>query len=157
MKKLMISSLLTLFLLVPYPTTVSHAENSTAVTSSTITEFYDDNSYSIITITEYINNSILSSKTGSKTITHFNSSDEQVWTYTITGNYTYNGSSSSCTSVSDSYSISNNNWHINSHSCWKSGNTAYGSVTMDYKLLGITINSVSKSLNLSCSPSGVLS
>lgn len=126
------------------------------VKTTSYTEYYDDGSYTVITITEYILASTTSVKQGSKTYNHV-SSGNTVWSYTINGTFSYDGSSSSCTSVSDSYTINNNSWHLNSHYCWKSGNTAYGSVTMDYKILGITTNSVTRDISLSCSANGTLS
>ncbi len=130
-------------------------ENET--TSDTIIEYFDDGSYAIITITEYENISKASSKTASKTYTHKSSNDETLWTYTITGTFSYTGSSSTCTSVTDSYTISNDYWHMDSHSCSRSGNSAYGTVTMKRKFLGITTDTISRNLTLSCSATGVLS
>lgn len=126
------------------------------VKTPSYTEYYDDGSYTVITITEYILASTPSLKQGSKTYNHA-SSGNTVWSYTINGTFSYDGSSSSCTSISDSYTINNNSWHLNSHYCWKIGNTAYGSVTMDYKVLGITTNSVTRDISLSCSANGTLS
>lgn len=111
----------------------------------------------IITINEDVNNSRATVKSGSKTTTYKNSSGETQWTYKITGTFSYTGSSSSCTAVSDSYTISNDNWHMSSHSCSKSGNTAYGTVTMKYKVLGVTFDTISKDLSLTCSATGILS
>lgn len=120
-------------------------------------EYFDDGSYMITTISEDVNNSRATVKSGSKTTTYKNSSGETQWTYKITGTFSYTGSSSSCTSVSDSYTISNDNWHMSSHSCSKSGNTAYGTVTMKYKVLGVTFDTISKDLSLTCSATGTLS
>ena len=119
-------------------------------------EYYDDGSYSIVTIIEHPTGSLRSVKEGSKIYEHIVSGNT-VWSYTIDASFSYNGSSSSCTSVSDSYTISNSNWHLNSRYHWKSGNTAYGSVTMDRKLLGFTVESVTRDLTLSCSANGTLS
>lgn len=120
------------------------------------TEYYPDGSYSVITITKRSTTAKATVVEGSKSYNHvvFGST---VWTYTVNGTFSYNGSSSSCTSVSDSYTISNSNWHLNSRYHWKSGNTAYGSVTMDKKILGITTDSVTHDLTLSCSANGTLS
>ncbi|WP_303804670.1 hypothetical protein [Ruminococcus flavefaciens] len=158
MKKIILS-IFSMFIVMPF--CLSNMLYAKAYDNSTqiirYYEYYNDGSYSIITIYEHNNSQKANQTSGIKNTIYYNSSNEKQWEYEINGFFNYTGSSSTCTSVSDSYSIFNNNWHINSHSCWKSGNTAYGSVTMDYKLFGITINSVSKSLNLSCSPSGVLS
>lgn len=124
---------------------------------NTSIEYFEDGSYLVITITEEINNSRASIKSGSKTCTHKNSDGETQWTYTITGTFSYTGTSSTCTGIADSYTISNDNWHMDSHSCSKNGNTVYGTVTMKYKVLGVTLNTISKNISLTCSATGVLS
>ena len=124
---------------------------------NTSVEYFDDGSYLIMTTAEIVNHSRASVKTGTRTYTHKASDDTTLWTYKITGTFSYTGSSSTCTAVSDSYTISNDNWHMSSHSCSKSGNTAYGTVTMKYKVLGITANTITKNISLSCSASGTLS
>lgn len=137
------------------PVSASAAETST--NNSTV-EYFEDGSYSITTLTEDYNNSRAYTKSGSKTYTHYNSSNEVQWTYTINATFSYTpGVSSTCTGVSDGYSITNNSWHIDSHSCWRSGNTAYGTVTMKYKTLGVTIQTITKDISLSCDSNGNLS
>lgn len=124
---------------------------------NTSVEYFDDGSYLIMTTTEIINYSRASVKTGSRTISHKDSDGTTLWTYKITGTFSYTGSTSTCTAVSDSYTISNDNWHMSSHSCSKSGNTANGTVTMKYKVLGITANTITRNISLSCSATGTLS
>lgn len=124
---------------------------------STTIEYFDDGSYIVETITEEINNIRANSKTGNKTYTYSDSNGVVEWTYKITGTSSYTGSTATCTAVSDSYTISEDNWHMSSHSCSKSGNTANGTVTMKYKTLGITTKTITRNISLTCSPSGVLS
>lgn len=126
------------------------------VESLSYVEYFDNGDYAFVTITAFYNTS-RSTVHGSKTFSYRNSDDVVQWTYTLEGDFYYNGSSSECTNVSDGYSISNDNWHLNNHHCSKSGNTAYGTVKMDYRILGITINSVTRDLSLSCSSNGTLS
>ncbi len=126
-------------------------------TISTSVEYFDDGSCLVTTITEEIANSRASTKTGNKTTTYKDSDGTALWAYKITGTFSYTGSTSTCTAVSDSYTISNDNWHMSSHSCSKSGNTANGTVTMKYKVLGITANTITRNISLSCSASGTLS
>ena len=124
---------------------------------NTSVEYFDDGSYLIMTTAEIVNHSRASVKTGNKTYTYNDSNGNTSWTYKITGTFSYTGSSSTCTAVSDSYTISHDNWHMSSHSCSKSGNTANGTVTMKYKVLGITANTITRNISLSCSASGTLS
>lgn len=155
-KNILVSIILSLAVIVScFSMPVYAAEEKTV--SSTTTEYFDDGSYLVTTITEEANNSRATTKTASKTATYKNSDGDILWTYKVTGTFSYTGSSSTCTAVSDSYTISNDNWHMSSHSCSKSGNKASGTVTMKYKFLGITANTVSKDLTLTCSATGVLS
>ncbi len=150
-----ISILLSFMLLIGcFSISVSAADNTTV---NTIIEYFDDGSYAVITVSEESINARATTKTGSKIYTYKNSDGETQWTYKVTGTFSYTGSSATCTAVSDSYTISNDNWHMSSHSCSKSSNTANGSVTMKYKFLGITTNTVSRNITLTCSATGVLS
>lgn len=155
-KNILVSIILSLAVIVScFSMPVYAAEEKTV--SSTTTEYFDDGSYLVTTITEEANNSRATTKTASKTATYKNSDGDILWTYKVTGTFSYTGSSSTCTAVSDSYTISNDNWHMDSHSTSRSGNTAYGTVTMKRKFLGITTSTVSKDLTLTCSATGVLS
>lgn len=152
-----ISILLTFALLIGcFSITASAAETASATVDTTV-EYFDDGSYAIITVTTEAANAKATTKTGTKLYTYKNSDGETQWTYEVTGIFTYTGSSSTCTSVSDSYKISNSKWHMTSHSCSKNGNTASGTITMKYKLLGITTTTVSPTVTLACSATGVLS
>ena len=155
-KKLFITIIMSLAVFFNCFTLSAGAINEEKIISTSI-EYFDDGSYLVTTITEETTNSRANTKTGSKTTIYKNSDGNTSWTYSITGTFSYTGSSSTCTAVSDSYTISNDNWHMSSHSCSKSGNTAYGTVTMKYKVLGITTSTITRDLSLSCSATGTLS
>ena len=155
MRKYVCSLLIALSLVCSFNPVCTNADSSDDIITS-YTEYYNDGSYSIFTIIEHPTDLSRSTKNGSKTCQHV-VSGSTVWEYTIEASFTYTGSSSSCTSVSDSYTIYNSNWHLNSRYHWKSGNTAYGSVTMDHKILGVTVDSVTRDISLSCSANGTLS
>lgn len=124
---------------------------------STSIEYFEDGSYAVITITEEINNARANTKTGTKTYTHKSDNGTTLWVYRVTGTYSYTGTSSTCTSVYDSYNIYDTSWKLSSKSCSKSGNTAYGNVTMKLYTLGIATQTITRNLSLSCSATGVLS
>ncbi len=155
MRKYVCSLLIALSIVCSFNPVCANADSSDDIITS-YTEYYDDGSYSIITIIEHPTDPSRSNKNGRKTYEHVVSGNS-VWEYTIEASFTYTGSSSSCTSVSDSYTIYNSSWHLNSRYHWKSGNTAYGSVTMDRKILGQTVDSVTRDISLSCSANGTLS
>lgn len=134
---------------------VNAAEEDNIV--STSIEYFEDGTYAVITITEETNNARANTKTGTKTYSHTAENGETLWVYRVTGTYSYTGTSSTCTSVYDSYNIYNDNWKLSSKSCSKSGNTAYGTVTMKYYTLGIATQTITRNLSLTCSATGVLS
>lgn len=119
-------------------------------------EYYNNGCYAIITINIDYSNTSKSTISGSKTYEYTDSSNQLLWSYTVYGTYSYNGSSATCTYDDDSYDIKDDNWHINSHSHYRSGNTAYGNATMKKKVLGITFDTVTANITLSCSPNGTL-
>lgn len=155
-KKLFITIIMSLAVFFNCFALPASAVNEEKIISTSI-EYFDDGSYLVTTIAEETTNSRAATKTGSKTTTYSGADGATEWTYKITGTFSYTGSSSTCTAVSDSYTISDDNWHMSSHSCSKSGNTANGTVTMKRKFLGVTTNTITRDLSLSCSASGTLS
>lgn len=155
-KSKLISLALSTFLIVGcMPLSANAAETNTQIIEI---EYMEDGSYFEIIINEDANSSRAYTKSGSKTLVHRNSSGDEQWKYTINATFSYNpGVSSTCTGVSDTYSIQNDNWHHDSNSCWRSGNTAYGTVTMKYKFVGLTTQTITKDLSLSCDSNGNLS
>lgn len=135
-------------------------EPSNSNTYSSV-EYFEDGSYLEIVIIEELSTSLpketRTSKLGSKKLTYKNANDETEWSATISGTFTYNGSSCTCTSSSISYSIENTKWKIPSATASKSGNKAIGNVTAKYYVLGVLIKTVEKSVTLTCSATGVLS
>lgn len=107
-------------------------------------------------ITYYETNSRATTKSGSKTKEYQNSSGETLWSVTVTGTFSYDGTTSSCTKVSHSAVAYSSGWSIKSSSSSKSGNTATADATATYKLLLIS-KDYSMTVSLSCSPQGVLS
>ena len=96
-------------------------------------------------------------KTGSKIYRYKDSDGVELWSATLTGTFSYTGSSATCTASSVSVSIINDKWYTVSKSATKSGASATGEVTMGRKLLGITIDKETVSMRLTCSASGTLS
>ena len=133
-------------------------EMALAEDSTVSTEYFEDGSYMIITVTEPdVTLFATSTKSGSKSASYFNSDDEKEWTITIQGTFSYTGSSSTCTASSVSYTIYDDSWKMKSATASKSGNKAIGNFTCKLYLLGISIKTVEQSLTLSCSSTGTLS
>lgn len=144
------------------PLTVQAASNqqlgTQIVTDVNASGDYIETTLEIITSKNLLaSSSTLKSKTASKTTTYKNSSGDVLWSFKVTGTFTYNGSSSTCTAVSYTKVVNSDSWSISSASVSKSGNTATGDVTAKEKFLGITINTVNKTVTLKCSASGSIS
>lgn len=116
--------------------------------------YLDDGSYYTVTIDE---TSSRSSKTASKTYEYHSSSGDLLWKVQVRGTFTYNGTSSACTSASHTITIYNDSWYTYSQTSYASGNEAIAKVTMKRKTLGIVTATRSVNLTLSCDENGNLS
>lgn len=120
-------------------------------------QYFEDGSYLVTYILTTEDALYSSSKNGSKVNTFHAADGTVVWEVKLTGSFTYNGSSSSCTKASCSVSHYTSDWYTISKSSSKSGNTAYGDATIGEKVLGVTVRKVPVSLSLSCDANGKLS
>lgn len=124
-------------------------------------EYFEDGSYIETEIIEGFSSasSIESrtSKLGRKRLTYMNSDGDVEWTATLSGTFTYDGSTCTCTSTGITYSIENTKWKIPSATSSKSGNRAIGNVTAKYYVLGLNTKTVNEVITLTCSATGVLS
>lgn len=141
-------------ILVAHPTITPAAQNTTLE----MVEYMTDGSYFVTTIS-YANSSDLraSTRTGSKTTTYKSSSGESLWSVTVTGSFSYTGTSSTCTSSSVSATAYSSSWKITNSSSSKSGNSAVATATATQYRSFIPIDSISKTVTLTCSSSGSLS
>lgn len=136
-------------------TIFSFPANAIKMTETSV-ELLENGDYIETIITYYDTNTRAATKSGSKTSNYKNSSDETMWSVTVYGSFTYNGTTSSCTSVSRSTSAPGSNWSIKSSSCTKSGNCASATATATYKGV-FTSEDYTMTVNLYCSPYGILS
>lgn len=149
MKKLLLGLTLVLMLILP-------TNNINALEENYNTTYYENGYYYEVEIS--VTNSVArSAKEGSKTVYCKNSAGKILWSLTVKGRFTYNGSTSSCTSASVSTSVVDANWKITNKSSSKSGNTAKATATAIYYLNGNPLNSATKTVTLKCSASGKLS
>ncbi len=79
------------------------------------------------------------------------------WTATLTGSFTYNGSSATCTASSCVTSVQSGNWSETYNHAYTSGNTAQADITMVRKVLFITVQTETAHLTLTCDANGNLS
>ncbi len=148
--------LLTLIFLFSYNITVPANERS----ETTVIETFEDGSYIESTVYENSGISFRSAtqkKSGHKTNTYKSSTGKTIWSVTVKGYFSYNGKGSSCLSSSVSTSCPNSHWKIANSSSNKSGATATASATAKKYLDGKYIQSVTRTVKLTCNKSGKLS
>ena len=116
---------------------------------------FTDGSYLMIT-TQTIETYASGTTTGTDTYTYYSANNEIVWKAVLTGTFTYNGTTATCTASSCDVTVYNNNCYVISKSASKSANTATGAVTIGYKFLGVTVKKETYDLSLSCDPNGNL-
>jgi len=91
---------------------------------------------------------------GSKSYTYYESDGVAQWKATLYGSFSYTGSSALCTSSSVDVTIYKSAWSVKTKSASKSANTASANVSVQKKLVGITVPA---SISLSCNANGKLS
>ena len=152
-KVLLILLTLTILCCTMFCVPVSAASLSEA--SKTTIEYLDNGDY-IETIIKWEESDTRTTKSGSKTANYKNSNGDVLWYIKVTGTFTYNGTTSSCTSSSHSAVANSSSWSIKSASSSKSGNTATARATATFKV-GSTSQDYTRSVSLSCSANGTLS
>lgn len=145
--------------LVVIPDSTAKADTiSFPVNETTTYEYFEDGSYYMTTLvilpsTERTTTNITVQKTGG----YLNSDNEVIWSATLTGKFTYNGSTSSCTDASISTYFNSTVWKLTSSSASKSGSTASGTATAKAYYLGVPVATKSVSLSITCDKDGNLS
>ena len=138
------------------PVSATTADN----TERTI-EYLDNGDYieTIITddtldsgISLYATNTI----TKTKTKYYKNSSGTVLWSVSIKATFSYNGSTSTCTSCSHSTTSPGASWYIKTSSHSKSGNTATAKATATHTTISGSAD-YTRSVTIKCSATGVVS
>lgn len=130
--------------------TMERAANETMV-------YFEDGSYMTITLKEEIaaNPRASYDRKASKDVILHNSSGKELWRFTVYGSFSVNpGISAACTAASYSVSISDSAWQNESASASYTGNQAIGDAAFIRKLLGITVESKSCHVVLTCDSDG---
>ena len=165
MKKFILSLLFALIVIPTFTYSVNANELSNPSNNVTIVSIVEnelDNGFSEeIIIKEYSiedsSRSISKSKSGSKTVNVKDANNNTLWSLTVYGNFLYDGYTSSCTSSSISTSVNNSNWKITNAYASKTSNSALGYATGKQYTLGVVINTIEKSISLTCNKNGTLS
>lgn len=115
-----------------------------------------DNGYYLETIIEETPTTRASNQKTARKIGNYKNSQGKV-VFTVTGTFTYTGSSSTCTKSVAEASSKNANWKISSKSASKSGNKATAKATAKRYVDGTAVETRSCSVTLTCSSNGSLS
>ncbi len=118
--------------------------------------YFEDGSY---IITNVIQSAARSSNTinGFTRKTYVDANGNTDWQIVLSGTFTYDGTTATCTGSSIDVTIYDNAYYTVSKSAGKSGASAAGSATIGQRFLGITIAKNTYDLTLTCSKDGVLS
>lgn len=97
-------------------------------------------------------------KSASKTIYCNDSNGNVLWSLQIAATFRYTGSSSTCTSAKAVATSNSSYWKVATPSCSRSGNKATAStVGKKYSSKGVLLQTVTKSVTISCSANGTIS
>ncbi|MCD7716088.1 MAG: hypothetical protein LUG56_05355 [Lachnospiraceae bacterium] len=154
-KKLFSLAILVIFLF----SSMLHASASSVNSGNAVIEieYLDDGSY-FETIVQAQSLAKTSSIIGNKTLNYKNSSGEALWSVTVYATFSYlNGVSCNCTTVSGSSVSYNSSWTVTSATTNKSANKASASATGKHYSGSTLVESISKTVTLTCDTYGNLS
>lgn len=117
--------------------------------------YYSDGSYLISElVTSPVSVSRLTNMvTGSRVVTYYNADHDPLWDMTLTGTFSYNGSTAKAEEATYSYNIYSSAWSFKSANAYCTGNKAIVE-SVFVKAFFITRDAI---VTLTCSPTGVLS
>lgn len=166
LSRILAAAILT-FSFIMLPVSKANAQESDTTTSGQIVETETDGNLTIVTIieeniTEDIATGITRAssqkiKTGTKTAYYYGNDGSLLWYVRVRATFSYNGSSATCTSASVSAVSQASTWAITNRSRTYSGNKATATATAKQYYLSVVILTVTRSVTLTCSPTGTFS
>lgn len=142
--------LLVVLLFVCFSVPAFAVENNSRIVSRKV-EQYSNGGYMVVTVYDDTTTRA-STKNGHKDFEYYESGSLR-WIFTVYGSFSYNGSSSTCTAASYTYSINDGDWSKVSGEAYPSGSAAIAKGVMQKKSTG---KKVSPSVTLTCTATGVL-
>ena len=157
--KLIMAVLTALIMIFALAVPVMADEITGETVESVMMEYLEDGSYyeTVVTVDDTVGDdsgimSTAKTKTGSKKASYKSKSGDVLWYVKVTGKFTYNGSTSKCTSASATAASNSSSWKIIDKSSSRNGNEAKASATAQRK--GVDYH---RTVTLSCSKTGKLS
>lgn len=125
-------------------------------------EYFDNGDYLVTTLenessTPDISLFATTTTTKSKISRYYNANNEIMWYVKVTGTFTYGNGTSKCTSSTVTAQSNVTAWKITSKSASKSGNTASATATAKQYFDGTVVNTIKRTVTLTCSSTGVFS
>lgn len=125
-------------------------------------EYLEDGSYFVITFEEIIDSDVsvlstVNTKKGAKTYTYYNNEGKNLWYVKVIGTFSYGNNSSKCTNSTVIAKANDSAWKIYSKSASKSKNVATATVIAKQYSGSLLLNTINKSVSLTCSSTGKLS
>lgn len=117
---------------------------------------FSDGSYILSEIT-VIQSRAASVRKADRYYDYYNAKDVRQWRATLTGTFTYDGTTSSCTAVSTNFTVYASGWTLDSVSEHKIGNQAIGDFYISYSPLPGDYFETSVRVQLTCDKNGNLS
>ena len=93
-------------------------------------------------------------KTGTKSYTAYNASDEKLWMAEVSGIFQYDDWGAACTDASCKVTVYNRYWSVDSKSATFDGNTARATVVMERGAFGVVDDTYTCHLQVSCDKEG---
>ena len=150
----LISFVLLLSLLVSF----SYAlENQGGAVISVSTFFYEDGSRDVIMIIRSDPGRTVHTLTGYVIQNHYSSENELVWRVKLTGTFTYDGTTSSCTDAYTTITFYKSGWSVLAENTGHTGCTASTCVMLGKNVLGVVLHAATVNLTLTCDKDGNLS
>lgn len=119
--------------------------------------YYKDGSYAVTTVEKTRIARAPGSVSGTRDRNYYSDGNVLQWKAVLDATFTYNGSSATCTRVNSlNVTVYDSSWSVGSKSTSRSGNTAYGYLTMERRIAGGT-QGVPVTLTLTCDRNGNLS
>lgn len=126
-----------------------------AGSSYTTKEYLSDGSYYETIL--FVSNARGTVTNASKTTTYKNASGESMWYAKVTANFTFNGSSATCTSATASAGSYSSTWKILEKTASRSGNSGTATVRAGAYMGGVYVDSTTKSVTIYCNKNGKVS
>ena len=130
-------------------------QDRTVISVTTI--LHEDGSRDIITILAYDTGRTTNTITGSVIRDNYSSENELVWRVKLTGTFTYDGTTSSCTDAYTTITFYKSGWSVLAENTGHTGCTASTNVMLGKNVLGVVLHAATVNLTLTCDKDGNLS